>query len=66
MIVSFNRGQMLDALQASATFWFVIVRNGFGDSAVFQSSTTRLVARLETSIRPDMLWRRWGRFMKLE
>ena len=25
MIVLFDRGQMLDALQASATFWFVIV-----------------------------------------
>lgn len=30
MVVSLNHGQMLDALQASATFWFVVVALAVG------------------------------------
>jgi uncharacterized membrane protein YjjB (DUF3815 family) len=42
MIVSLNRGQMLDALQASATFWFVVVALAAGlATALFFSPRQR-------------------------
>jgi uncharacterized membrane protein YjjB (DUF3815 family) len=42
MIVLFNRGQMLDALRASATFWFVVVALAAGlATALFFSPRQR-------------------------
>jgi len=43
MIVSLNRGQMLDPLQASATFWFVVVALAVGlATALFFSPRRRV------------------------
>jgi uncharacterized membrane protein YjjP (DUF1212 family) len=41
MIVSVNRGKMLDALQASATFWFVVVALAVGLAAALFFSPRR-------------------------
>jgi uncharacterized membrane protein YjjB (DUF3815 family) len=42
MIASFNRGQKFDALEASATFWFVVVALAVGlATALFFSPQER-------------------------
>jgi uncharacterized membrane protein YjjB (DUF3815 family) len=54
MIVSLNRGQMLEALQASATFWFVVVALAVGlVTALF--FTALKGALRDTSTRPQLL-----------
>jgi hypothetical protein len=68
MIVSLNRGQMLEALQASATFWFVVVALAVGwRQRCFSLLDNTLKGALrDASTRPQLL-RRWsGRLTKWE